>query len=243
MLLFLTFLISLIGSILQSGLGFGSGIFLMNFYPGMFDYQKAVAFAQIAAVSLTATVTVRWFRYVNWKVLLPILLPAFVASTVSTRLSVGMDTSVLKLCLGFLLVGLSIYFSFLAGNVSMKASVKSGVVAGLVAGTGTGLFAIGGPVAAMYFSPATRSKQEYIATIQSYFFFNGSLSLTTRLLSGNIITSADFPLIGAVIVGAFLGTFVGLKIVSMLNAALLKKLIYAFIGINGVIIILQYFLR
>ncbi len=242
MLVFLTFLISFIGSVLQSGLGFGNGVFIMNFYPNMFDYQKAVALCQIASVALTATVTVRWFRYVNWRILLPILIPAFFASTLATRLSIGMDTSVLKLCLGVLLVFLSIYFTFIAKNVSMKASPKSGIVAGLIAGTGTGLFAIGGPIAALYFSPASKDKKEYIATIQCYFFFNGGLSLLIRLLSKNIMTRGDFPLVGAVIGGAFLGTFAGLKIVSILNADVLRKLIYAFIGINGLVIIAQYFM-
>ncbi len=242
MLWFIAFLVSLGGSILQSSLGFGNGVFMMNFYPSMFEYQKAVALVQVASVSLTCAVVVRRFRFINWRVLFPILIPAFISSVIATRLSMGIDTSLMKLMLGILLIVLSIYFSFSSKNVSLKPDVKSGVIAGLVAGAGTGLFGIGGPIAAMYFTPALSDKDEYIATIQCYFFLNGSLSLFVRLMSMSIFSSNELSLVGLVILAAVIGTFAGLRLVSMMNAALLKKLIYAFIGINGLVIIAQYFM-
>ena len=53
-------------------------------------------------------------------------------------------------------------------KIHITPNPVSGTILGVICGICYGLFASGGPTAALYLLPATKSKKEYLATIQAF---------------------------------------------------------------------------
>ena len=67
-------LVPLLGSIIQTTMGFGNGVLIIAVLPFFLPFGKAVAYNLIACLFLTILVVAKMWRKINWKFLLPIIL-------------------------------------------------------------------------------------------------------------------------------------------------------------------------
>lgn len=238
MMLALLFAIGFISAFLQSGIGFGAAVIMMNILPFIISTSKALAVSQFTCISFSLYVVIRKRNHIRKDVLIPVLIPSLICTAIATRLSAGLDVSMMKILLGILFIALSAYFSFLADRIKIKPTNTSGMIVGAISGTMNGLFGTGGPPAVLYMTPALSERDEYIATSQTFFMTTNIISLTTRILSHAVVLS-DINLMAASAIGGLLGSIIGIRATKKLNGALLKRFIYAFIGINGFIIIIN----
>ena len=109
----------------------------------------------------------------------------------------------------------------------------------MICGFCYGLFASGGPTAALYLLPATKGKKEYLATIQAFLCVNNLVVLVISLVLGRL-SMADLPLIGAGVIALAAGTLLGLAIHDRISSDIFGKVIYAFVGVSGVWIIVSH---
>ena len=87
----------------------------------------------------------------------------------------------------------------------------------------------------LYFLAAAQDdKLKYIGTIQMFFFLTGIGSVISRIANG-MVTLDLLPLVAASILGMTVGEKLGSRIVEKINITQLKKLIYAFLALAGVI--------
>jgi len=149
-----------------------------------------------------------------------------------------MEPGILVLVLGASLVVISLYFAVFSQSISIRASKRNGLSMGLIAGFGNGLFGIGGPPVALYLLPAVPGKTEYLATIQAYFFFCNLESIFIRMVNGALVLE-HIPLILMGWVTIVLGTYLGLKLFNKIPSTLLKRMVYIFVGLSGVLIVLE----
>ncbi|MBQ8985750.1 MAG: hypothetical protein IJ100_00670 [Lachnospiraceae bacterium] len=140
-----------------------------------------------------------------------------------------------------LFFAVSIFFFFFSGKIHIQPTVTSGGILGIICGICYGLFASGGPTAALYLLPATNNKKEYLATIQAFLCVNNLVILVISLVLGRL-QMADLPLVGAGTVGLIAGTLLGLVIHDRIPADAFGKVIYAFVGIGGIWIIVSHLL-
>ena len=89
----------------------------------------------------------------------------------------------------------------------------------------------------LYFAPALPDKEEYVATIQVYFWIINVVSLLTRIFS-SAVTASDLKYMIVTSLGAILGVVVGMKGMGKIKGVLLKRFIYAFVGINGLVMVI-----
>lgn len=232
-------LVTLTGSIIQSSIGFGNAVFCMNFMPSLVPYPVAVGVTQVFSFFLNLAVFLRYRRHVDWRICLPQLIPSVFASLFFTKVALGIDASHMKIALGFLFVVLSIYFSFFSTRIRLKAGWGIGFADGIATGICNGFFGIGGPVTVLYFSSVISDKLAYMATCQLGFMVLNAISVVQRVEAG-VFSKGDIGFLFAGVIGAVLGTFVGAKFVDKVNSAVLKRLVYLFIGVNGLIIVLPY---
>ena len=132
-------------------------------------------------------------------------------------------------------------FLFFAQRFSIRANVFSATVCGLVGGICSGLFSTGGPVIALYYLPASEKKENYLANIQFLFLLSNIMNLYTRCTNG--LYTADlvpYTLIG--FGGVLLGKQCGVHFVDSIDTSLMKKLVYSFIAISGLLLVLKRFL-
>ncbi len=236
---FLLFIIGFFSSFLQGSIGFGAAVVMINVIPFILPPSVTVVITQGACIIFPLYIVFRSWRKIRVDVLLPLLVPCLICTVLATRLSVGLDTSTMKLLLGSLFVLLALYFSFFAEKISIKPTKKNAILAGTISGVLGGIFVAGGPPAVLYLAPAlSDDREEYVVTTQVYFIAMNTLSLLTRVLS-NAVFSSDLPYMAYLTAGAICGVCGGAKAMKKVNGTLLKRFIYAFVGINGIVMILN----
>ena len=232
-------LIVLVGSCVQSALGFGATMVTMGFLPLLMAYSKAMGLSIVMVSISTLYISVKYRSSIRWKVMLPFLIPTVLICGVVNFLSASVSSNVMYLLLGFMFVAVSAFFFFFSQKVKVTPTIASGSVLGILCGIFYGLFASGGPMAALYLLPATKNKEEYLATIQAFLCVNNLVILALSLLLGRL-DMADLPMVCAGTVAMAAGTGLGLLIHGKIPAALFGKIIYAFVGIGGLWIILSH---
>ena len=220
-------IVILSGSCVQSALGFGTTMITMGFLPLIMEYSKAMG---LSIVMVT-----------RWAVMLPFLIPTAIICGIVNLLSAKVSSDVMYLMLGIMFVAVSIFFFMFSDKIHIKPNPVSGTILGIICGICYGLFASGGPTAALYLLPATKSKKEYLATIQAFLCVNNIVVLIISLVLGRL-DMADLPMVGAGIVAMLVGTLLGLVIHNKIPASVFGKVIYAFVGVGGMWIIVSHLL-
>ena len=225
-------IVILAGSCVQSALGFGTTMITMGFLPLIMEYSKAMGLSIVMVTISTIYISVKYRDSIRWAVMLPFLIP-----TASAKVS----SDVMYLLLGIMFVAVSIFFFVFSDKIHITPNPVSGTILGVICGICYGLFASGGPTAALYLLPATKSKKEYLATIQAFLCVNNIVVLVISLILGRL-DMADLPMVGAGIVAMLAGTLLGLVIHNKIPASVFGKVIYAFVGVGGVWIIVSHLL-
>ena len=117
-------------------------------------------------------IAVKYRRHINWKLLWWPLVANSVFSLAGIWFQDAGTETLLRRILGITLVVLSIYFIFFSSRLVIRANLWTGLAAGAISGVCGGLMSIGGPPMVAYYLAATRSKEEYAATLQTYFIFS-----------------------------------------------------------------------
>lgn len=225
---------AIVAGFIQAVTGFGAGIFMMLFFPLFFPILNAAALSSVINLFASSSLAWRYRKHCQWKLLLlPICIYLFFSSTV-ILLAPYLPTGILKKSFGVLLVALSIYFLKFSGKIRVKANLPAAMVCGGISGIASGLFGIGGPPMVIYFLSALDDKEKYLGTIQLFFAVTGAYNLVLRIYNG--IYTADllpYTLIGAAAV--VIGGKVGTRLIERLDTETMKKIIYVFLGISGIV--------
>ena len=224
--------------IIQSVTGFGAGIFLMLFIPYFFDMIAAPALSSAICLGLSVSLSWKFRKQIQWRACIPPTLVYVVCSVATIQMVKNLNLDLVTLAFGLFLVVLSVYFLVFSGRVAFHANWKTAVVCSVISGVCSGLFGIGGPLMALYFVSAIRDKEEYIGTIQFLFASTGLLNLVTRMFNG-IYTFDLLPITVLGFVGITVGKKIGLKILHLLDGEKMKKLVYAYVGISGILTVVQ----
>ena len=234
-------IVILSGSCVQSALGFGTTMITMGFLPLIMDYSKAMGLSIVMVSISTLYVSLKYRESIQWAVMLPFLIPTAIITGIVNFLSAKVGSDVMYLLLGIMFVAVSIFFFVFSDKIHITPNPLSGTILGVICGICYGLFASGGPTAALYLLPATKSKKEYLATIQAFLCVNNIVVLVISLILGRL-DMADLPMVGAGIVAMLAGTLLGLVIHDKIPASVFGKVIYAFVGVGGVWIIVSHLL-
>ena len=232
-------IVILSGSCVQSALGFGTTMITMGFLPLIMDYSKAMGLSIVMVSISTLYVSLKYRESIQWAVMLPFLIPTAIITGIVNFLSAKVGSDVMYLLLGIMFVAVSIFFFVFSDKIHITPNPLSGTILGVICGICYGLFASGGPTAALYLLPATKSKKEYLATIQAFLCVNNIVVLVISLILGRL-DMADLPMVGAGIVAMLAGTLLGLVIHDKIPASVFGKVIYAFVGVGGVWIIVSH---
>jgi len=233
------FTIVFVGAFLQANIGFGFPIIAMIFFPSLFPFTTAVTLNQIIAIGSTGFLTIRYWKSIQWKVLIPLLVSSLLVGAVVIVSSLQVESRILTGILGFFLMALSLYFACFSNKIVIQASTINGLLMGIVAGLGNGLFGIGGPPVALYLFAAVKDKKHYLATIQAYFLVCNIQSILIRSYHGAFeISHIPIILIGWVAIAV--GTYVGLLLFKRTPDYLLKRIVYMFVGASGLWIAIQH---
>ena len=226
-------LIAVGGGLIQTTVGFGLGIFVMAFFP--FFLPMATSVTVSCLFSLIGSIWVCWAyrKKIRFRLLVFPLLGFFVSNTLTTIFAVQQNDTLLKRILGIFLIILSFYFIFFSSKIHIRPTRLNGSIAGLLGGVTHALFSIGGPPVVIFYLAALEDKDEYLATIQTYFLICNIYTLSVRASVG-LVTANMLLLTLAGFVGLAAGVFIGAKIYSRLNKQNLLRLVYGFMMLTGI---------
>ena len=230
----LLILIGFIGSLLQRVTGFGFGIFMMMFLPGLMGSSvEAAAMAGLCSCCTCTYNAIRLRKSIQWKLVVPTITASLVTVPLAVRFSAQAPENLVRVLLGVVLILLSIYFLFFAGKLRLRPSVGGGLCAGAVSGVLGGMFSMGGPPVVLYLVQALADKTAYIATMQAHFSVINLYSAGTRSLNG-IITTNVLLCFAVAVVGSLAGNYAGGKLFDKLDGGKIKKLVYLVMIFSGI---------
>lgn len=230
--------IAFIAAFVQATMGFGAGVILVNVMPLFFPYSKAIALMQASILFLNIVFSIKYRNKIRWDVLVPALIPGTVLGLLFTFWSVTIDVAILTVALGVAFIALSIYTLALADKVHVKPSKTNGFILGSCSGLTNAFFGFAGPPVAAYFAPSLEDNLEYFVTSQFFFMCSSAACIVARFFSG-IYEVSDLPMLGLLVACLGAGMLSGVGLLKKADGKVLKKLIYGFIGLNGVYIIVK----
>ena len=236
--LIIVMLLSFLGGVVQTVTGFGGGIVMMLVFPYFFDITKAPALSAAIGMALSGSLTIKFRKKIDFrKSSIPTVLYVII-SQIAILLIRYLDMKVIGLVYGGFLIALALYYFFLAKRIRLREGTGTMLFATGVSGLASGFFGIGGPLMAVYYSNILPLGEVYIASTQFNFFMGSILSFVTRILRGiYTIDLLSYTILG--IAAIIVGRQVGLRIARRINGPLLKKIIYVFVAVSGVITILK----
>lgn len=232
------FLLSIGASFVQRTTGFGFGIFIMTMLPFFLpSYGEATALSGLLAMTTSLPIVFRLRRFICWQRLWVILLTFIVVSAVAIFWLTSIEDQLLHIILGCVLVLTSIYFAVFSQRIKLPATRSVQIGAGGLSGLMGGFFGMQGPPAVLYFISSEPSKEHYMAMAQTYFLIGNAMMTLVRLYNGFVTPAVlDGYLYG--IGGVALGTMLGAYVFNHIPARLFRYIVYAYIGISGLIILL-----
>lgn len=232
------FLSAALAGVVQSVTGFGGAVTMMLVLPAFFSIPVASSIASAVCLGLNLALLLKFRAHLDWRLWLLPTVPYLITSTLAIHLVGELDLRLLGAAFGGFLILLSAYFLIFARHLSVSPGPAAAVLCGGAAGVTSGLFGIGGPLLTLYFLPASGTTQRYTANLQCAFFVTNLLNLFSRIQCG--ITTADqIPLILFAFLAINAGKHIGLQILQYLNADRIRTLVYSFVGISGLITVLQ----
>ncbi len=224
-------------SFTQRVTGFGFGIYIMTVLPFLMpSYAEATALSGLLALVTVVASAFQLYKHLDWRKLWIILLVFIVISFFSVLAVKQIDSHLLKRVLGVVLILVSIYFFFFSGKVHLPPSAPVQLAMGTVSGVMGGFFAMQGPPAVIYFLSCTETKEEYLALASMYFAIGNAMMTIFRFANGFItpvVCKAWLVAVPAVVAGIWVGT----KVSRRMPIGLLRKVVYAFMAVAGVLAI------
>lgn len=239
MKLWAIFLGSIVGGTVQSVTGFGCGVLMMIFMPALYPLLQASAITSALCIALTVSLSIRYHSLVNWRTL---LLPggiylAFCNLTI--WISIYLEVKYFMLAFGLFLIALALYLGAVKNHIVFRVTPTITVVISIISGISGGLFGIGGPLMAPYFLSVTKSKEEYIGTMQTLFSFSTVMGLGMRIARG-IYTFSLLPATMLGMAGVLIGRKLGIAILDKIDPNTMLQLIYIMMGASGVLTVISH---
>lgn len=225
-------------SVIQRVSGFGFGIFIMTMLPHIMpSYGEATTLSGILSALQSLYVLTTVFRLIDWRRVIPILLTFIVVSYFAVQyVSVAADVH-LKHLLGVVLILMSCYFLLISEKIHLRPTLPVQISMGTLSGLMGGLFAMQGPPAVLYFVASETDKERYLASTQVYFFIGNSIMTLYRAQSGFLTSTVGYGCLYA-FVGVIVGTQIGKQLFNKMSIVILRKVIYAYMAVAGVIALL-----
>lgn len=232
-------LIALAGCTIQASCGIGYAMLVMALTPLLVPFKIASVLQIITGFPFVVYMAVRLRRHIR----LPMILWPFAASLVTSPLGVKAlsmsGDSLLRRALGLLLILLAVHFLWQARRQKpFRATPLGGLAAGALSGFCAGMLSIGGPPLAGYMLAASRSKEEYNASIQLYFVFSGAYIFILHLISGNV-NAEVLALCPPAFAGVAAGTWLGMKLFPRLPLGRIRQGVYGLMSLIGLYLLIH----
>ena len=224
-------------SFVQRTTGFGFGIFIMTALPYLMpSYGEATTLSGLLALTTSLGIFVKTHKLAGWQRMWPVLISFLIVSAGAIFALTRTPERTMRLILGIVMILVSLYFFFWGDKIKIRPSLPAQITSGTLSGLMGGFFGMQGPPAVLYFVSTEPDKEHYMATTQAYFCIGNAVMTLVR--AGNGFLSAKVGVAYACgLGGVLLGTWIGAKVFDRIPAQTFRYIVYAFIGISGIVML------
>lgn len=231
-------LIAALGGVIHTITGFGSGIVMMLFLPYFLNMATAPALSSSINLFLSLVLAFKFRKTIRIRLFLLPLIPYLIGSTLALNALSGFDMRMVAIAFGVFLIVLSLYFIFVAKHMTVNPTWQTALLCSSISGVTAGLFGIGGPLMALYFLAVTDSKESYTGNLQCMFTCTCLCNTMTRISRG-FYTADLIPLTILGLLSINVGKSIGLRLLDKMDPDLVRKIVYIFVGISGVMTVIK----
>ncbi len=235
----LSFLFSaLIAEIAWTISGFGSSSILLPVAHQFFDYKNAIIivaiyhiFGNMSRLSLT---------YQHWdkRIFFLFWIPSVIATVIGAMLIGSVNTDILKIVLGIVLVIFALY-SLWSPHFTLTPSPLLGRIGWALSGFTAGLIGTGWVLRGAFMTLFGLSRERYIATIASIALLVDITRIPVYFGQGFLSTEYLWMIIPLFVL-AYIGSYIGKKIVARIPSDILRKIILIAIIIVSLLLVSQW---
>ena len=234
---FLLFLWAFIAEIAGTISGFGSSSIFLPVAHQFFRYETALILVAIYHIFGNTARLSMFYKHWNARIFFIFGIPSIFATVLGANLVGMIDANLLKIILGIVLTIFALY-SLFHPQFEVKATPMIGGIGGVLSGFTAGLIGTGGVLRGAFMTLFWLKKEVYISTIASIALLVDFTRIPIYFKNG-FLDATYFWYIPALFFIAFLGSFIGKKIVAYVNSELLKKIILVGIMLMSVFLIIQ----
>ncbi len=236
--LFLIFTLSICAAFIQRVSGFGFGIFVMMFFPYLLpSYGESTMLSGLLAGTTALFIAIRNWQFIEWKLIGNLLLFNLAASYISIEYMASLGNETLKRCFGVMFILVSLYFLLGDGKIRILRNRWSTPLLGMLSGIMGGMFAMPGPPIVLYCIERLENKRTYITTLQA---FSVVLNIFYTIFRGTAGFFSESTLLwwSIGVCGAVTGSMLGEKLFKHIEGNTVKKIVYMFLLVSGIITVL-----
>ena len=226
-------------SVVQGISGFAFGLIVLMVFPNIFGYTNALVLANLMTVLLLVYNSILYRKYCAWQ-WLPLGVSSFAVADLFGVLvlkRVG-DAPIWYTLLGILFILMAVYLMWGQSRLPIKPNKRSLVFFSMLTGVLVGAFGVGGPITAAFLMVATKSKEEYLGTIQVISFFGMALDLIFRIAAG-MVTFEILKTTALGLVFLVAGVLVAKRLVQYIDALMLRRIVCVLMVLNGVVTLIH----
>lgn len=174
-------------SVVQGISGFAFGLIVLMVFPHLFGYSDALVLANLMTLVLLVYNSYLYRHYCAWK-WLSVGVSVFALTDLIGVLVlkyVG-ENPVWHTLLGVMFILMALYMIWGQKKVHIRANQTTLAFFSGITGLLVGAFAVGGPIMAVFFMEACRSKEEYLGTIQVLSLLGMSMDMVFRIANGMV---------------------------------------------------------
>lgn len=225
-----------VAAVLQSLTGFGFALIVMPLVTLVIDLKTAAPLIALAGLTAYTVNLVRFRQAVDLKEVARLGVASALGVVLGIWVLVRVDDAVINRAMGLILVAYALYA--LLRPVTRPLQAKGWAYpAGFLAGCLGGAYNTPGPPVVVYGSLRQWPKDEYRAILQTLFFVNGVLIVTSHLLARHL-TAGVWVLYAWAAPALLLGLWTGAHLDARVNQERFRVLVTAMILILGVSLLL-----
>lgn len=180
-------------------------------------------------------------KTIDWKIVLWLGVSSILFSIVGARVIAYINSEYVKMFLGLFLIVLSSFF-FFDQFFKISASLKNSVVAGGVAGFMAGFIGTGGAIRGLALAAFNLEKNFYVGT-SSAIDFGVDAGRAFVYWTNNYFTAELIPYLPVTAAAAFLGTYLGKRILGKISQETFRKIVLVLIFSTGVVLVIQNLIK
>ena len=225
-----------VAAVLQSLTGFGFALVVMPLVTLVIDLKTAAPLIALAGLTAYTVNLIRFHRAVDWNELARLGVASALGIAVGIWALVRVDELTISRAMGAILIAYAAY-ALLHPVTARRPAQWWAYPAGFLAGCLGGAYNTPGPPVVVYGSLRQWPKDEYRAVLQTLFFINGVLVVSSHLLAGHV-TWQVWTLYAWAAPALLLGLWTGAHLDRYVDQERFRTLVTAMILVLGVSLLL-----